>query len=145
MSAVTELKKPAGTSNDHPEKLVDDIDLYTPCLPVVSFRFSDAFVKEYPHVEQRWIQTLLVCHLVSRSSQVYQPRKADIFQQRAKGFIVPNYNLSEGLQHIEILRVVFREHFSEDLVERLVTDLMEVRREVFRIIHSMTDVINLGH
>lgn len=39
--------------------LQDDIEYYRPSLPVVAFKFSDEFKKEYPHVKQRYIQTLL--------------------------------------------------------------------------------------
>ena len=55
VSAVTQLVDSAAEG-----LLVDNIDLYTPCLPVVSFRFSDEFVREYPKIEQRLVQTLLV-------------------------------------------------------------------------------------
>lgn len=61
VSAVTHLVDSAAEG-----LLIDNIDLYTPCLPVVSFRFSDEFVREYPKIEQRLIQTLLV------SSSVYK-------------------------------------------------------------------------
>ncbi|KAG5727584.1 Glutamate decarboxylase [Termitomyces sp. T112] len=82
----------------------DDIELYHPGLPVVSFRFSDEFKEKYPDVQQRWIQTLL----------------------RAKGWIVPNYELPPNLEQVEILRVVVRENMTEVLVDQLVADLMEV-------------------
>jgi len=61
-------------------------------------------LQENPHVQQKWIQTLL----------------------RSKGFIVPNYELPPNVEKEEILRVVIREQFSEDLVERLVSDIIEV-------------------
>lgn len=64
---------------------------YAEGLPVVAFRFSDTFQKENPEVEQKWIQTLL----------------------RAKGWIVPNYELPPDLEHVQILRVVIREHMTE--------------------------------
>ncbi|GJJ08699.1 hypothetical protein Clacol_002918 [Clathrus columnatus] len=81
-----------------------DVESYEPGLPVVSFRFSDDFQKENPNIQQKWIQTLL----------------------RTKGWIVPNYELAPGLEHIQILRVVIRENMTETLVDRLVTDLIEV-------------------
>ncbi|KAF8061476.1 glutamate decarboxylase [Lyophyllum atratum] len=82
----------------------EDIESYTPGLPVVSFRFSDGFKEEYPEIQQRWIQTLL----------------------RAKGWIVPNYELPPGLEQIEILRVVVRESMTEVLIDQLVADIIEV-------------------
>jgi len=82
----------------------EDVENYEPGLPVVSFRFSDEFQQKNPDVQQKWIQTLL----------------------RAKGWIVPNYELSPDLQQIQILRVVVRENFSEVLCERLVADIVEV-------------------
>jgi hypothetical protein len=72
-----------------------------PGLPVVSFTFSKAYRTENPDVQQKWIQTLL----------------------RAKGWIVPNYELAPNLSEIEILRVVVRETFSQVLIERLVADI----------------------
>jgi glutamate decarboxylase len=67
------------------------VQSYTPGLPVVAFRFSDDFQKTYPEIRQKWIQTLL----------------------RAKGWIVPNYELAPDLDNVEILRVVVRENMSE--------------------------------
>jgi len=58
---------------------------------VVAFRFSDAFQKKYPEIEQKWIQTLL----------------------RVKGWIVPNYELPPTLANVQILRVVVKEHVLE--------------------------------
>jgi glutamate decarboxylase len=86
--------------------LIDEEDLenYMEGLPVVAFRFSDVFKEKYPDVEQKWIQTLL----------------------RAKGWIIPNYELAPALEHIQILRVVVREHFTEELVDRLTRDIIEV-------------------
>lgn len=75
-----------------------------PGLPVVSFRFSEAYRTKYPEVQQKWIQTLL----------------------RAKGWIVPNYELAPDLSEIEILRVVIRETVSEVLIERLVADIVSL-------------------
>jgi glutamate decarboxylase len=62
----------------------DDPELYERGLPVVAFRLSDKFMKEYPHVQQAWVQSML----------------------RTKGWIVPNYNAPEGEAQTEILRVV---------------------------------------
>ena len=53
-------------------------------------------------MQQKWVQTLL----------------------RAKGWIVPNYELSPDLQNIEILRVVVRESVTAVMVDRLVGDIV---------------------
>lgn len=75
-----------------------------PGLPVVSFRFSEAFRTKYPDIDQKWMQTLL----------------------RSKGWIVPNYELAPDLNDIDILRVVIRETVSGVLVERLVADIVSL-------------------
>ncbi|KAI0033232.1 glutamate decarboxylase [Vararia minispora EC-137] len=85
-----------------------DVEQYRPGLPVVSFRFSDEFKGRYPDIQQRWIQVLL----------------------RAKGWIVPNYELPPELESIEILRVVVKENMTEALVDRLVGDIIEVTEEL---------------
>ena len=78
------------------------IQSYIPGLPVVAFRFSEKYRQQNPNVQQKWVQTLL----------------------RAKGWIVPNYELAPNLQDIEILRVVVRESVTAVMVDRLVADLV---------------------
>ena len=75
---------------------------YNAGLPVVAFRLSDAFQKEYPHIKQEAISTLL----------------------RAKQYIIPNYPLPPKCERTEILRVVVRESMSMDLLDRLITDIV---------------------
>lgn len=55
---VSEIHK-APDGKDVSEDKLDDVEAYAPGLPVVAFRFSDAFQKKYPHIQQKWIQTLL--------------------------------------------------------------------------------------
>ena len=74
---------------------------YNAGLPVVAFRFSDEFKKEFPHLKQDTISNLL----------------------RAKQYIIPNYPLPPNEDKIEILRVVVRESMSFDLLDRLITDI----------------------
>ena len=81
---------------------------YIPGLPVVSFRFTDDFKANYPDVQQKWVQVLL----------------------RAKGWIVPNYELAPDLQNVEILRVVVRESVTADMVDRLVADVVEIAEQL---------------
>ncbi|KAI0807243.1 glutamate decarboxylase [Fomes fomentarius] len=82
----------------------EKVESYQPGLPVVSFRFSDEFKNRHPNVQQKWVQVLL----------------------RAKGWIVPNYELAPNLQDVEILRVVVRETLTATMVDRLVADIIEI-------------------
>ncbi|KAJ3482776.1 hypothetical protein NLI96_g6750 [Meripilus lineatus] len=98
-----------------------DIESYIPGLPVVSFRFSDKFKEAHPHVQQKWVQTLL----------------------RARGWIVPSYELAPDLENIEILRVVVRENVSAVLIDRLVTDILEIAEFIADAkspIHALTEL-----
>ncbi|KAI5477659.1 glutamate decarboxylase [Pseudohyphozyma bogoriensis] len=99
--------------------VTDDIEYYSPGLPVVAFKFSAEFKKEYPHVKQKWIQTLL----------------------RSKSWIVPNYPMPPNVEDVEILRVVIREKFSEDLVERLVIDIIEITESLMTDESASTQVL----
>ncbi|KAG5645812.1 hypothetical protein DXG03_005153 [Asterophora parasitica] len=104
----------------------EDIESYVPGLPVVSFRFSDAYKQKHPEVQQRWIQTLL----------------------RAKGWIVPNYELPPALQQVEILRVVIRESMTEVLVDQLVADIIEITEGLAKegsSAHSLTALGQAQH
>ena len=81
-------------------------EYYYPSLPVCAFRFSDQVQKKYPHLEQRWLQTLL----------------------RTKGWIVPNYELPPTVSNMQILRVVVRDSMTESMVDSLVHDIIAVAR-----------------
>ncbi|KAK7043692.1 glutamate decarboxylase gad1 [Paramarasmius palmivorus] len=100
-----------------------EAESYEPGLPVVSFRFSDDFKQKYPELQQKWIQTLL----------------------RARGWIVPNYELAPDLQTVEILRVVVRENMSEVLIDRLVADLVEVTEQLMKTDSSVHALNSLGN
>ncbi|GAA6049955.1 hypothetical protein JCM3770_007067 [Rhodotorula araucariae] len=101
--------------------LTDEIDAYIPGLPVVAFKFSDEFVREYPRIQQRSIQ----------------------LQMRQRQWIIPNYSLPENAQGEEVLRVVMRETFNEDMVERLFSDLVVVTEELME--EHKADVPHPGH
>jgi len=101
----------------------ENTENYEEGLPVVAFRFSDNFQEKYPEIEQKWIQTLL----------------------RAKGWIVPNYELAPDLEHIQILRVVIREHMTEGLVDSLVSDIVEVTEGLIDHSSSSHALNLLGH
>ena len=70
----------------------------------MSCKFSDEFKQQHPDVQQKWVQVLL----------------------RAKGWIVPNYELAPDLQDVEILRVVVRETLTAVMVDRLVADIVSL-------------------
>ena len=46
---------------------------------------------------------------------------------RAKGWIVPNYELAPDMQDVQILRVVVRESVSAVMIDRLVADIVSAR------------------
>ena len=85
-------------------------------LPVVSFRFTDEFKREFPHIQQETVSLLL----------------------RARQWIIPNYALPPKENATEILRVVIRENMSFDLLDRLVTDIVQVTETL--IDHGETDL-----
>ncbi|CAE6410228.1 unnamed protein product [Rhizoctonia solani] len=111
-TCLSNIHRPLGTTKGITETLTDalkgldenDAEYYERGLPVVSFRFTDKFREEYPHVKQVWIQNLL----------------------RAKQWIVPNYALPPNEDNVEILRIVVRESMSADLVEKVVVDILQI-------------------
>ena len=77
---------------------------YVAGLPVVSFRFTDEFRRQFPHIKQESVSLLM----------------------RARQWIIPNYALPPGEDATEILRVCVRENMSLDLLDRLIGDLVSV-------------------
>ncbi|XXH02774.1 hypothetical protein Hte_009160 [Hypoxylon texense] len=77
---------------------------YVAGLPVVSFRLTDDFRREFPHIKQESVSLLL----------------------RARQWIIPNYALPPTEDETEILRVVVRESMSLDLLDRLISDVVSV-------------------
>lgn len=71
-------------------------------LPVVAFKLTDQFHKDYSHVQQEAVSTLM----------------------RVKGWIIPNYPLPENEDKIEILRVVVRESCNSGMIDRLIEDIV---------------------
>jgi len=57
---LSDIHRPVG-GLESGNKIKDetDVESYEPGLPVVSFRFSDVFQKEYPDVQQKWVQVSL--------------------------------------------------------------------------------------
>jgi glutamate decarboxylase len=81
---------------------------YNAGLPVVAFRFSDDFEKQYPHIKQEAVSKLL----------------------RVRQYIIPNYPLPPNEEKTEILRVVVRESMSMDLLDRLISDIIAVTQDL---------------
>ncbi|KAF4811906.1 Glutamate decarboxylase [Colletotrichum siamense] len=100
-SAVNQASAAVGGGEIAPEETSAD---YVAGLPVVSFRLTDEFQKDYPRIKQETISLML----------------------RARGWIIPNYPLPPNEEKIEILRVVVRESMTFDLLERLLTDISAV-------------------
>ncbi|KAF9200678.1 hypothetical protein BGZ49_009086 [Haplosporangium sp. Z 27] len=97
---ISDTHRPKGVFGYENESPKGEIKEFNPALPVVSFKLNDKFKKDNPHVKQASISTLL----------------------RSKGWIIPNYALPNNEGDIEILRVVVRESFSQDLIDILITD-----------------------
>ncbi len=77
---------------------------YVAGLPVVSFRFSDEFKGQFPHIKQESVSLLM----------------------RARQWIIPNYALPPDEDGTEILRICVRESMSFDLLDLLIGDLVSV-------------------
>ncbi|KAI1442754.1 glutamate decarboxylase [Annulohypoxylon stygium] len=77
---------------------------YIAGLPVVSFRLTNEFKREFPHIKQESVSLLM----------------------RARQWIIPNYALPPTEDKTEILRVVVRESMSLDLLDKLIADLVSV-------------------
>ncbi|CCH41035.1 Glutamate decarboxylase [Wickerhamomyces ciferrii] len=83
---------------------------YNKGLPVVAFRFRDEFKKQYPHLPQAILSTLL----------------------RKKGWIIPNYPLPPNEDNLEILRVVVRYELTDDLLFRLIGDILKTTQALIK-------------
>ncbi|KAG1871686.1 pyridoxal phosphate-dependent transferase [Suillus subluteus] len=123
-TVLSEIHRPKAENilqkNAHNDFDEENIENYEEGLPVVAFRFSDSFQESYPDIQQKWIQILL----------------------RAKGWIVPNYELAPDLEQVQILRVVVRENMTEVLVDRLLEDIVEVTQDLIKQ-ESPTNALNL--
>ncbi|TLS21980.1 uncharacterized protein PpBr36_09218 [Pyricularia pennisetigena] len=110
--SVTEGRHGSGANGKQaavtPGRSQDTSADYVAGLPVVAFRFSDEFQREYPHVKQETVSVLL----------------------RARQWIIPNYALPPNEEKREILRVVVRESMSLDLIDRLLSDICEVTQKL---------------
>ncbi|KAI9296493.1 glutamate decarboxylase [Neoconidiobolus thromboides FSU 785] len=71
-------------------------------LPLVAFKLSEKFLKEFPHISVSDVSGLA----------------------RTKGWLIPNYNLPKDCEDTKILRIVVKESFSEEIIDRLVEDII---------------------
>lgn len=92
---------------------------YNAGLPVVAFTLTDDFHKEFPHVKQESVSNLL------RAKQYIIPSTFR-FSWSCAWLTVTDYPLPPGEEKTEILRVVVRESLSLDMIDRLITDIIEV-------------------
>ncbi|KAK9236824.1 pyridoxal phosphate-dependent transferase [Lipomyces kononenkoae] len=123
-TCLSEIHRKKGVHNHVPAGAIEDSDdpeYYNPGLPVVAWRLSDDFKKDYPHVKQASISTML----------------------RVKGYIIPNYPLPPNEADVEILRVVVRESMSCDLLEQLFEDILIVTETL--IASDPIDMAALAH
>lgn len=94
--------RPHDPKTHHNSKDLDNED-YMPGLPLVAFRFSEKFRKDYPDIPQAMVSLLL----------------------RNKQYIIPNYHLTPAEQDKEILRVVVKDNLPLNLLESLLTAIVE--------------------
>ncbi|KAH6855043.1 glutamate decarboxylase [Chaetomium sp. MPI-CAGE-AT-0009] len=109
VSEIHHRRLPVTNNPAHPDQDPGETSAaYAAGLPVVSFRQTDEFRREYPHIKQETVSLLL----------------------RARQWIIPNYALPPGEDATEILRVVVRVNMSFDLLDRLVTDIVQVTEKL---------------
>lgn len=123
-TCVSEIHRPTPPNPSHPPSAShppspahETSASYAAGLPVVAFRLTAQFRREYPHIKQETISLLL----------------------RARQWIIPNYALPPGEDATEILRVVVRVNMSFDLLDRLVTDVVQVTERLME-----RDEVDLG-
>ncbi len=107
---------------------------YNAGLPVVAFRLSDEFKKDFPHVKQESVSTLMrVKQYIIPSKQpsaIPLARLYSWFRMLTMLLLSLDYPLPPTAQATEILRVVVRESMSLDLLDRLITDLFAVTQQL---------------
>lgn len=85
-------------------------ECYNVGLPVVSFKLTDAFMKQYPEIPQSAIAALL----------------------KTRGYIVPNYPLPPNEQKTEVLRVVVRNTMSVSLLDKFMEDVVLIVEQLMK-------------
>lgn len=106
---------------------------YNAGLPVVAFTFSDDFKKEFPHVKQESVSTLM------RVKQYIIPSESQDANVPFELTSYTDYPLPPNEESTEILRVVVRESMSLDLLDRLITDLISTTQTLME-----SDVFDLS-
>jgi len=107
----TKSGKPTYTEAEIDAVAEHPLDYFNPGLPVVSFKFTDAFKRDYPFV----------------------PQEAVAFMLRDHGYIIPNYPLPPAEDKNECLRVVINENMSVDLLDKLMEDIVRVTNRLMSI------------
>lgn len=97
-------------SKEELENEDNEDDYYNKGLPVVAFKFTDDFQEQYPNIPQALLSTLL----------------------RKNGWIIPNYPLPPSEEDTEILRVVVRVELTDDLLFRLINDIMKTTQALVK-------------
>lgn len=122
-------------------------------LPVVAFTLSQSFRKNYPHVEQQSISTLLRVKQYIIPSKlprhphyipIHPPSSANAPQQLTPPSTT-DYPLPPSEDKTEILRVVVRESMSMDLLSRLIGDVIEVTEHVMAAAPGTLSVFQPGN
>lgn len=113
---------------------------YNAGLPVVAFRLSDDFKKDFPHVKQESVSTLMrVKQYIIPSESSPSSLRLGCFGLLKRTFTIIDYPLPPTEQATEILRIVVRESMSLDLLDRLITDIFSVTQQLMN-----TDAIDLA-
>jgi len=114
---ISNIHRKQGQITYDPKKKEEEIEnednednYYNKGLPVVAFKFTDEFKEQYPNIPQALLSTLL----------------------RKRGWIIPNYPLPPNEQDIEILRVVVRYELTDDLLFRLIGDILKTTQTLIK-------------
>lgn len=112
---------------------------YNAGLPVVAFRLSDDFKKDYPHVKQETVSTLLRVKQYIIPSEFSSSLDSSGLPCCCHLTFIEDYPLPPTTEAIEILRVVVRESMSLDLLDRLISDIFAVTQQLMT-----TDALDLA-
>ncbi|AQZ17843.1 GAD1 (YMR250W) [Zygosaccharomyces parabailii] len=115
-----------GRVPQHAHEYWEHPDQYTPGVPLVAFKLSEKFHKQYPEIPQSMISGML----------------------RSRGWIMPNYPLphsTDGSDKLEVLRVVFRSEMSLDLALMLLQDVEAVLNKAIKSYNTITHHVQNLH
>ena len=100
---VSDIHRPKGVyehHHKHDEVAQDGVE-YNPGSPCVAFKLTDKFREQNPGVRQSAVSKMM----------------------RMRGWVVPNYALPRGQEHVEAMRIVVRESLSREMLTTLIEDL----------------------